>query len=71
MAESEIIFSVVESPEGGHEARALGEPIFTQAETMDELRANVRDAVRCHVAERERPQVLRLHSVRDCQTITA
>lgn len=65
MAESEIIFSVVESPEGGYEARALGEPIFTHAETMDELRANVRDAVRCHFDERDRPQVIRLHSVRD------
>ena len=62
---SEIIFSVSESPEGGYEARALEEPIFTQAETMDELRENVRDAVRCHFDEGARPQLIRLHLVRD------
>lgn len=65
MAESEIIFSVSESPEGGYEAAALGEPIFTHGETMDELRANARDAVRCHFDEPNRPQVIRLHLVRD------
>lgn len=65
MAESEIIFSVVESPEGGFEARALGEPIFTQAETMDGLRDSVRDAVRCHFDDTDRPQVIRLHLVKD------
>ena len=48
MKDSEIIFAVEESPEGGYEAHALGHPIFTQAESMDELREMVRDAVRCH-----------------------
>jgi hypothetical protein len=33
MAESEIIFSVQESPEGGYEARALGFSIYTQTDT--------------------------------------
>ena len=65
MAESEIIFLVAESPEGGFDARALGEPIFTQAETIEELRELVRDAVRCHFDETERPQLIRLHLVRD------
>jgi len=65
MADTEIIFSVTEPPEGGYEARALGEPIFTQAETMDELRAEVRDAVRCHFDDADRPQLIRLHLVRD------
>lgn len=63
--ETEIIFAVAESPEGGYEARALGHSIFTQAETLDELRASVRDAVRCHFDERERPSVIRLHLVKD------
>jgi hypothetical protein len=48
MADSEVIFSVHESPEWGYEARALGYAIFTQADSMDELRTAVRDAVRCH-----------------------
>jgi hypothetical protein len=44
MNDSEIIFSVHDSPEGGFEARALGHAIFTQAETMEELKTMVRDA---------------------------
>jgi len=48
MPETEIVFSVQESPEGGYEARALGHSIFTQADTMDQLKLNVREAVRCH-----------------------
>jgi predicted RNase H-like HicB family nuclease len=45
---SEIIFVVEDAPEGGFSARAVGESIFTQAETLEELRAQVRDAVHCH-----------------------
>ncbi|MDC8014853.1 type II toxin-antitoxin system HicB family antitoxin [Tahibacter soli] len=48
---SEIVFLVEEAPEGGYSARALGESIFTQAESLEELRENVRDAVRCHFDE--------------------
>jgi hypothetical protein len=70
MAETEIIFSVQESPEGGYEARALGHPIFTQAESMDELREMVRDAVRCHFDSGLAPPVIRLHFVKD-EVITA
>jgi hypothetical protein len=62
MADTEIIFSVEESPEGGYEARALGHAIFTQAETLEELRAMVRDAVRCHFDDAARPRLIRLHT---------
>lgn len=65
MAESEIIFSVQESQEGGYEARALGVSIFTQADTMDELKRNVREAVRCHFDDGNAPSVIRLHMVKD------
>ena len=65
MEETEIIFSVQESPEGGYEARALGHSIFTQADTMDELKLNVREAVRCHFEEGDAPRVIRLHMVKD------
>ena len=65
MSETEIIFSVQESPEGGYEARGLGYPIFTQADTMDELKLNVREAVRCHFDEGTAPPVIRLHIVKD------
>lgn len=65
MSGTEIIFSVEESPEGGYEARALGHSIFTQADSLDELRTMVRDAVSCHFEDDERPSVIRLHIVRD------
>ena len=64
-APSEIIFSVEESRDGGYEARALGHPIFTQAETLEELRDLVRDAVRCHFEADSKPSVIRLHLVKD------
>jgi hypothetical protein len=65
MTDSEIIFSVQDSPEGGYEARALGHAIFTQAGTMEELKAMVRDAVRCHFDDNTAPSVIRLHIVKD------
>ncbi len=48
---TEIVFIVEEDPDGGFTAHAVGSPIFTQGDTADELRANVRDAVRCHFAD--------------------
>ncbi|GIV60600.1 MAG: 2-oxoisovalerate dehydrogenase E1 subunit beta [Rhodothermaceae bacterium] len=63
--QNEIIFLVSESPEGGFEARALGHSIYTEADTEDELRAMVRDAVACHFDASERPSMIRLHYVRE------
>lgn len=62
---TEIIFGVERSAEGGYEARALGHPIFTQADTMEQLKELVRDAVRTHFDEDTRPRVIRLHIVED------
>lgn len=62
---SEIIFLVEEAPEGGFSARALGQSIFTEAETVEELHAQVRDAVRCHFDPGSAPKLIRLHFVRD------
>jgi hypothetical protein len=62
---SEIVFLVEESPEGGYIARALGYSIFTQADSMEDLRTMVRDAVACHFDDADRPKVIRLHFVRD------
>lgn len=59
--DTEIIFAVEESPEGGYEARALGHSIYTQAATLEELKEMLRDAVRCHFEEATRPRVIRLH----------
>ncbi len=65
MQETEIIFSVQESPEGGYEARALGYSIFTQGDSLEELREMVRDAVRCHFDEDSVPAIICLHFVKD------
>ncbi len=65
LAMIEIVFVVDEAPEGGFTARAVGESIFTEDNTLDELRANVRSAVECHFDEGQAPKVIRLHIVRD------
>jgi hypothetical protein len=62
---SEIVFVVEEAPEGGFTARALGASIFTEADTLAELHAQVRDAVLCHFEDDQRPKVVRLHFVKD------
>jgi hypothetical protein len=64
-SQSEIIFLVEESAEGGFEAKALSAPIFTEADSVDELKKMVRDAVDCHFNDGEKPGVIRLHFVRD------
>ena len=63
--EKEIIFLVEEAPEGGYQARALGHAIFTEADTFDELKAMVQDAVHCHFKAEEKPPLIRLHMVKD------
>lgn len=62
---TELIFMVEEAPEGGYTARALGESIFTEADDVEDLQRQVRDAVLCHFEESERPKLVRLHFVRE------
>lgn len=61
----EIIFLVEEAPEGGYIAQALGYSIFTEADSWEELKAAIQDAVLCHFEESQRPAILRLHIVRE------
>ena len=62
----EIIFLVEEDPSGGFTARALGESIFTEADTMEDLRQQIRDALSCHYDDpNDIPQIIRLHRVWD------
>jgi hypothetical protein len=61
----ELIFEVREAPEGGYTARALGASIFAEADDWPALESEVRDAVDCHYEVGERPEVVRLHFVRD------
>lgn len=60
----ELIFQVEQAVEGGYTARALGASIFTEADDLENLREQVRDAVQCHFEEGKGPKVIRLHFVR-------
>ena len=62
----ELVFEIRDGEEGGFCARALGHAIFTEAETWDELRKNVLEAVSLHFeADNVRPRLVQLHYVRD------
>ena len=62
---NELIFLVEEAPEGGFTAKALGASIVTEADSLEDLHEQVRDAVRCHFEEGQEPKVVRLHFVRE------
>ncbi|MDQ6785304.1 MAG: 2-oxoisovalerate dehydrogenase [Acidobacteriota bacterium] len=62
---SEVIFLVEDAPEGGYTARALGESIFTEADDLENLRREIRDAVNCHFEEEDKPKIIRLHFVKE------
>lgn len=59
--DNEIIFMVEEAPEGGYVARALGYSIFTEGDTFDAIKNEIKDAVRCHFDEGQVPRIIRLH----------
>lgn len=61
----EIIFIVEESPEGGFAARALEHSIFTDGDDLEQLKANVKDAVATHFDAADMPKVIRLHMVKE------
>jgi hypothetical protein len=62
---NELIFMIEDSPEGGYEARALGESIFTEADNLDQLHGMIGDAVKCRFDETKMPKVIQLHFVRE------
>lgn len=62
---NEVLFLVEKSPESGYTARALGQSIFTEANDVEALHRQVRDAVRCHFGEGKMPRIIRLHFIRE------
>jgi len=62
---NEIIFLIEESLEGGYVARALETSIHTEADNLTELKESIRDAIKCHYNEKERPRIIRLHFVKE------
>lgn len=70
MKSAELIFLVEEDPQGGLTAKAIGESIFTQGETLAEIKANITDALSCHYEHKEDvPACIRLHVVHE-ETLT-
>lgn len=65
METTEIIFEVTQESDGGLVAECLTENIFTQADSWDELRKNVREAVSAFFFDSKMPGRVRLHLVRD------
>ena len=62
---NELIFWVEEAAEGGYTARALGVSIFTEADSLVELRREIRDAINCHFEGKDQPKIIRLHFVKE------
>ncbi|MCA0428856.1 MAG: 2-oxoisovalerate dehydrogenase [Bacteroidetes bacterium] len=60
----EIIFLVEESDEGGYTAKGMGVSIYTEADTLEQLKEAVKDAIHCHF-EDNRPKLVRLHMVKE------
>ena len=67
MSGTEIIFEITEDEvDGGYSASALGYGIHAQGDSLDEIRRSVREAFDCYFDKTmERPNVIRLHFVRD------
>ena len=65
--EPEITFEVSEDEiDGGYSASALGYGIHTQAETPDDLRRNIKEAVECYFdPAMTPPELISLRFVRD------
>ncbi len=61
---NEILFVVEEADDGSFRASAVGTSIHTEADNLEELRQEIRDAVHCHFEEGEAPPLIRLHHVR-------
>ncbi len=62
---TELIFIVEDAPEGGFTARALEHSIFTEADTFEEIKSMIADAVKCHFEKKDLPEMIRIHYVKD------
>ncbi len=61
----EIVFNVTQEGDGGFVAECLSHDIFTEGDTWEQLRANVREAVSAYFFDQSKPTGIRLHLVRD------
>ncbi len=63
---NELVFEITQEQDGGYCAECLSENIFTQGDSWEALRQNVREAVRSYFFDQPpSPSHIRLHLVRD------
>jgi predicted RNase H-like HicB family nuclease len=63
---NELVFEVTQEEDDGFCAECLTENIFTQGDTWEDVRKNVREAVRGYFFDQPAtPRRIRLHLVRD------
>ena len=63
-AMQEILFLVEEAEDGSFRASAAAAAIHTEADTLEDLHREIRDAVVCHFDPGQAPPLIRLHHVR-------
>ena len=61
----EVVFQITQEADGGYVAECLSENIFTQADSWDDLKASVVEAVEAYYFDKQKPDTIRLHMVRD------
>ncbi len=63
----ELVFEITEEADGGFCAECLTDSIVTEGDSWEELRANVREAVRAFYFDTPEkvPEMIRLHLVRN------
>ena len=62
---NEIIFLIEDALEGGYTAKAIGQAIFTEADTLEEIKKNIKEAVECHFEEDNKTKLIRLHMIKE------
>jgi predicted RNase H-like HicB family nuclease len=62
---AELVFEVTQDVGVGYAAECLTENIFTQGDSWEELRENVRESVKAFYFDGAAPERIRLHLVRD------
>jgi hypothetical protein len=58
---NEILFVVEEAEDSSYRASAVGQAIHTEADSLNELHQEIRDAVHCHFDEGQAPALIRLY----------
>jgi predicted RNase H-like HicB family nuclease len=63
---NEVVFEVTQEADGGFVAECLTDGIFTEADSWEDLRHNVKEAVAAFYFDQPQPpSTIRLHLVRD------